>query len=497
MAAKRDTAEPSARQALDPLVLALDIGSSASRVRVYDATGAPVRDTRGRLNHAIEARADGGAELDPDAIAGEVERLIDGVLAAGNLRGRIGGVALDTIAPTLIGVDVDGAPLTPCYTYADGRAAAEAERLRGELDEDAVQRRTGCRFHPSYLPARLRWLRAADGERFGRVERWLSLGEYVWLRLLGTTAAGVSTAAWSGLLDRHTGAWDGPLLAACGVRPEQLAPVRELTAPLPPAGGRVAERWPALAGAVWFPPQADGWASTVGSGGAAALAAGTSGALRAVVHGTPAAVPRGLWCYRVAADRSLVGGAINDAGRFVDWLRATLRLPEPEAQDAHLRLPPAAALPAVLPFLTGERNPGWAAEARAAFAGIGATTAPLDLFRAALEGVALRYRLIGEELARAAPSTGPLIASGGVADELPGWLQIAADALGRPVVRSDQRQATLRGTALLALDVLAPTTPRIPPAFAETYTPHPDRRAYYAHAAAQQASLYERVTGDE
>ena len=35
-------------------------------------------------------------------------------------------------------------------------------------------------------------------------------------QLLGTTAAGTATAAWTGLLDRRTGRWDPELLAAAG-----------------------------------------------------------------------------------------------------------------------------------------------------------------------------------------------------------------------------------------------------------------------------------------
>ena len=67
--------------------------------------------------------------------------------------------------------------------------------MRRELDEHEVQQRTGCRLHSSYLPARLRWLRETDADRFAAARRWLSLGEYAYLRLLGTTAAGTATSS--------------------------------------------------------------------------------------------------------------------------------------------------------------------------------------------------------------------------------------------------------------------------------------------------------------
>lgn len=111
-------------------------------------------------------------------------------------------MALDTFASSLVGVDADGNAATPCYTYADSRCAAQVDRLRAVLDEDATQQRTGTRQHTGYLPPRFLWLQETDPDAVARVRRWMSLGEYAYLKLIGTTAAGTSTAAWTGMLDR-------------------------------------------------------------------------------------------------------------------------------------------------------------------------------------------------------------------------------------------------------------------------------------------------------
>ncbi|MGB8384376.1 MAG: hypothetical protein WCG47_24580 [Dermatophilaceae bacterium] len=142
----------------------------------------------------------------------------------------------------------------------------------------------------------------------------MSLGEYIYLRLLGTTAAGTSTAAWPGLLDRHTGTWDSELLAAARIEPDQLSrdpppdmPMTDLPSTL---ADDVSSRWPALAKAAWFAPVSDGYASNVGVGAvdeatmAATLA--TSGAIRVLVSADPAVVRSGLWCYRVARSHWLI-----------------------------------------------------------------------------------------------------------------------------------------------------------------------------------------------
>src|SRR3954465_4213758 len=236
-------------EALNPLVLALDVGSTASRGDVYDAAGRPVQGGRRKIPHEFRTSGDGASESAPDQVADERGTIITH-LAAAPLQGRIAGVALDTFASSLVGVGTDGRAVTPCYTYADSRCGPQVTALRAELAEAQVQQRTGCRLHSSSLPARLRWLRETDPGRFAAVRRWMSLGEYAYLRLLGTTAAGTATAAWTGLLDRRTGRWDPGMLAAAGVEADQLSEVRDPDHPLTDVD--VASRWPVLAGARWF-----------------------------------------------------------------------------------------------------------------------------------------------------------------------------------------------------------------------------------------------------
>src|SRR5947209_17217564 len=444
--------------AQDPLVVALDVGSTASRGDVYDATGRPVEGGRRKVAHTFRATADGASEIDPDQVVDELGQIIT-ELVAELPQGRIGGVALDTFASSLVGLGVDGRAVTSCYTYADSRCGPQVTELRRELDEEDVQQRTGCRLHSSYLPARLRWLRETDPDRFGAARRWMSLGEYAYLRLLGKTAAGTATAAWTGLLDRRTGRWDPEMLAAARVEADQLSEVRDPDRPLTDVDAGVAKRWPALAGARWFAPIADGFASNLGTGAddetTAAVAAATSGAIRVLVHDLPEHIPPGLWCYRVDARRSLLGGALSDVGRVVSWLQATVQLGEQDPDELFAGAPDPAT-PLVLPYLSGERATGWAASARAVVSGISTATDGAALVRGAMEGVALCYARIADQLRAGVGDPHRIAASGRITQDLPGWLQVLADVLDAPVEPVTAKRTTLRGTALHALEVLAP-----------------------------------------
>jgi gluconokinase len=53
-----------------------------------------------------------------------------------------------------------------------------------------------------------------------------------------------------------------------------------------------------------------------------AASVATSGAMRVLVDGIPEEIPSSLWCYRIDRSRSLLGRAVNDVGRVVNWLES-------------------------------------------------------------------------------------------------------------------------------------------------------------------------------
>jgi gluconokinase len=112
-----------------------------------------------------------------------------------------------------------------------------------------------------------------------------------------------------------------------------------------------------------------------------------------------------------------------------------------------------------------------------------------------MEGVALSYARIAAQVRTAAGDPRRIVASGRVAQDLPSWLQLQADVLGAPVEPVTIKRATLHGTALHALDVLAPDTPRAPVRTAATLQPVPAHHDHYLGRAQQYDELYRAVIG--
>jgi gluconokinase len=497
------TSQTDAREARTPLVLAIDIGTSSARAAVYDSRARELTQTDARIAREFRTTADGGAEDDADKMLADVLRVIDDAHArAAALDLHIEAVAISCFMHSLVGVDEAGRAVTPVYGWADTRAATEVARLREMFDERAAHARTGCPFHASYWTAKLAWLRRTQTETFARVARWLSFGEFLLARLCGAlnTAASVSMASGTGLLDVRACVWDEEIIRGLNLRRDQLPRLAADDETFALAGN-FAARWSRLRDCTVFPVFGDGPANNVGAvcvtRQEVALMIGTSGAMRALYEGEPPGeLPASLWCYRLDRRRVLVGGALSDGGGLFEWMRETLALPQ---DDAQLEQELAAMRPdthglTVLPFWAGERSTHWDARARGAIFGLRTHTRPAEIVRAALEAVALRFAQITDDLEPFAPDA-RLYASGGALRHSRAWTQAIADATGRPLRLSQAREASSRGVALVALERLGAikNLTDAPLPVYETFEPDMAAHARYRDALARQESLYRAV----
>jgi gluconokinase len=480
-----------------PLILTIDAGSSSVRAILFDDRANSVDGMSARRSYEFHTTPDGGVEIPAGMLLNLVIEVLDELLAkAGDLLSSVVAVSVSTFWHNLVGVDSDWQAITPIYSWADTRSAAAAEALRQRLHESEVHARTGCVLHPSYLPAKLFWLQQTQPQIFGKAAHWMSFGEYLYRRLLGQTICGLSMASGTGLLDQNLCTWDEELLSALSVQPDQLSQLGDLNTPISGLSPAYAGRWPALARVPWLPALGDGACSNVGSGcfahGRAAIMVGTSGAMRVMWKADQVTIPPGLWCYHADRNRFVMGGALSNGGLLFDWMRQTLRVSDPLEQELSRMAPDGHRL-TVLPFLAGERSTGWNPNARAAIAGLSLHTTPVDIVRAGLEAVAYRFAKIARLLKESVPGTREIIASGGALLKSPTWTQMMADVLGQPVVVSRVPEASSRGAALLALEVLKiiPSLEHVPTPLGETFLPDARRHEQYLKAMSRQDELYD------
>ena len=441
-------------------VLALDIGTSSVRACRFDETA----EEQGLL-----ARRDYPGENDPGRVLAHAR----GVIEESGGADRVDAVGGSCFGHSLLAIDEHGRPLTSILSWRDTRSAEAADLLLRRVDNAAVHARTGCQIHTSYWPAKLAWLAQEEPEIFRAAHRFVSFCDYLYAQLLGRDVpAGISIASATGLLDLSTRSWDEELLDTLGVDAERLPVISDA----------------AVDG--WYPALLDGACSNFGAGcvtrGRAALMVGTSGAMR-VVYETEQPQPRpGLFLHWVDETRVVEGGSLSDGGNLHYWLDQTLKDPRGSLAG---RDPDSHGL-TFLSLLGGERSPGWHQHAQGAIRGLTFDTTPLDLRQAGLEGVAFRFA----EVADLIPRIEEIVVTGGALLRDPDWVQIMADALGRPVTTSGVKEASLRGAAVVVLERLGETPAPAP--LGAVVEPRPDKVEVFRAARERQRRLYEVVTSE-
>lgn len=440
------------------LILALDIGTSSVRAALYDEAGNVLPRTMVKHERSLTATDDGGAEIDANEAFDQVVGAIDEVLAkAKNVKGEITHVAGSCFWHSLVGVDAKGNATTKVFGWADTRSRDAVAILRKKFNESEVHSRTGARFHSSFWPAKLSWIKKGSPVDWKNTAQWLSFSDFLALRLLDDPTTSVSMASATGIFDIRQCTWDVDLLRYLKLKPSSLPRIASDSETFS-SNQKFKKRWPRLQDSQWFPAIGDGAANNIGAGclqkHKAALMIGTSGAMRVAYKGSPPEkIPDGLWCYRIDRERVIMGGALSDGGGLYGWLKRHLRLAEDDdkTEIEIAKRPPAGHGLIFLPFLAGERSTGYHEDATGAILGLRASTDTIDIVQAALESVAYRFAEIFDQL-NSVCRIREIVASGGALRQSPVWTQIIADVLGRNMTLPDTREASSRGAVLLALE---------------------------------------------
>ena len=479
------------------VLLSIDVGTSGVRAALFDERGNEVPGGQARSSRTAMGASD-FAELDADVLVDEVVTTIDELFTFESCRvGQIELIAVSAFWHSLIGIDAAGVPTTPLLTWADTRAAQFAKNLSVQFDETEIHARTGCRFHASYWPAKLQWLKQERAKSFRGTRRWLGFAEYLCLRLFGETPTTISMASATGLFDQRTCDWDWSFIDALKIPRETVPDIKtRLSSRL---SDTFATRWPALADAQLVTIVGDGAANNIGAGCTTkdkiALMIGTSGAMRVAFAGEPPqSLAPSLWSYRACDRRVVAGGALSDGGGLLQWFLHSLDVNVATLQEEIAALEPDAHGLTIMPFWAGERSTGWSADARGGIFGLRQQTTPTEIVRAVLESVAYRFALIARDLDRVAPEAS-LVASGNALRSSPVWLQIMADVLGRPLLFGGTPEASSRGAALLALDAVGKigSIEKGSISVEQVFEPDMARHARYQPAIACQQQLYQQL----
>lgn len=473
-------------------ILAIESSTTSAKAMLYDSKDGVVGMLSEPYSEGIEQGATGAQ--DPEAVFGKTAEVARR-LAADQ---KIDAVATGGTWHSIIALDQTKKAVTPSFTWAYTGAAETARKLRAdeEFCNDFYQR-TGCMIHAIYPAFKLMDLKKKGLDLSDKL--FCSQSTYNIYKLTGAWAVSDSIASGAGLLNVHTRQWDPEALKMVGVREDQmcrLTTYRE-TFPLSREGAvllGVKEGTPVLPG---YP---DGALNQVGAGalkpGVMTFSVGTSGALRMSVEKPILPKKPSTWCY-LSPNGWLSGAATSGACNCLDWLKSKFFTPNIPYEAIEAQAGEVDDMPIFLPFLFGERCPGWNDEWRGGFFNLLPQHGPADMYHSVQEGVLFNLYHCYQMLCRENGEPREIQLSGGILNSQ-NWMQMCADIFGRPMDCADMPHASMLGAAMLAMENLgciehiedfrADAT--------ETLIPDPDMHELYEKRFQLYLEQYERQLGN-
>jgi xylulokinase len=418
-----------------PLLLGIDVGTTAAKAAVVDLAGRPVAFAQASYPLAIGAGT-AAAEQDPDDWWRAVVKTLRAVLAEA-APGDLAAVCAGGQGPTVVAVGADLRPVCPAITWMDWRARPEAQRL-GE--------RAGRPLWPHAFIAKVSWLRQARPEAYAGAAFFCQAWDYVALRLTGAPAVSTSPGI---------APWSDEWIEVAELDPARFPPLQTMGARLGEVSAAAARETGLPAGLPVIGGISDYFEGLIGSGsvrpGLACDHGGTSQSFNvcwdARVDGD------GVFCTpSFAGGHWYVGGPLSTTGKALAWWCSDVLGGAP---DDGVLVAAAEAVPAgserlvFLPYLAGERAPIWDADARGVFYGLSLGHRREHLTRAILEAVAYALRHLIEHIEAAGAQVREIRACGGQARS-GAWSRIKADVTGRRLAVLEFPEAGVLGAAMIA-----------------------------------------------
>jgi glycerol kinase len=439
-------------------ILALDQGTTNTKAILVDEAGDVVFRTSVPMR--IATFSDGRVEQDADHIWDASRHVVQACCAAAS-PGGIVAVGLANQRETVVLWDRrTGEPVAPAIVWQCRRSGARCAQLVREGKEPLIQGRTGLRVDPLFSASKVEWLldhhhglrgRAEAGEIcLGTIDSWL-----IYKFTAGAVhATDTSNASRTQLLNLASGAWDEEMLQLFRI-PEAMLP-----AIVPSSGviGFTAANCGVVAGLPIASAVGDSHAALAGHGvfipGPVKATYGTGSSLMTLnpnprLEGSTLA--RTIAWSRKDTLQYALEGNITMAGASVQWVGDFLQSDSPVETAVAL----AASVPdsggvVLVPAMNGLGAPYWDSEARGAIYGLTRSSTAAHLARAAIEAIAHQVADVFEAMERSHTSMASALYADGGATENSELMQLQANLLGRPVLRSKCADLSALGAAWFA-----------------------------------------------
>jgi len=445
-------------------MLGLDIGTTSTKAVLFSEKGEVIQQEN--IGYPLYTPDISTAEQDPEEIFTAVVQAISNIMKQ-HPQKEISFISFSSAMHSIIAMDENDQPLTPCITWADNRSESWTHKIKDDLNGHEVYKRTGTPIHPMSPLSKITWIVNERREIAVKAKKYIGIKEYIFKKFFDQYVVDHSLASAMGMMNLKTLDWDEGALRIAGITTEQLSklvPTTEIFTNCNPELARqmgIDPQTPFVIGA------SDGVLSNLGVNaikkGEIAVTIGTSGAIRTIIDHPQTDEKGRIFCYALTEKHWVIGGPVNNGGMVFRWIRDEFAASEVETAK-RLGIDPYEVLTKIAegvrpgadgllfhPYLAGERAPLWNPDVRGSFFGLTMAHKKEHMIRAALEGVI--YNLYTVFLALIECMEGPVTriqATGGFARSNV-WRQMMSDIFDLEVVVPESYESSCLGACILGL----------------------------------------------
>ncbi len=352
-------------------------------------------------------------------------------------------------------LDRAGRPLRPAKLWNDTSTVEETEIILDRLGgQRGCIRKLGISLAVGYTASKVLWLKRHEPRRYDRLATVLLPHNYLNYWLTGRAAMEYGDSSGTGFLDIRRRVWsreaidavDPALAGKLPVPGNAAEPVGRVSGPAAEALG--------LGGVLVSSGGGDNMMAAIGTGnvspGISTISLGTSGTIFCFSP-RPLVDPRG----EIAAFCDSTGGWLPllctmNVTNTTEHLKSVLKLSNAGLESLAGRAPAGAGGLLFLPFIDGERVPALPLASGVIFGLNRRTFDSAHLARSVIEGTVLNLGYGFARLRALGLRPTEIRATGGGANSRL-WLQVVADVLQTPVVRTVEPEAAAYGAALQSI----------------------------------------------
>ncbi|WP_035173989.1 FGGY family carbohydrate kinase, partial [Bacillus atrophaeus] len=265
-------------------MLGIDIGTTSTKAVLFNENGVVIQ--KASIGYPLHTPDISTAEQNPEEIFQAVI-LSTAKIMQQHSQKKISFISFSSAMHSVIAMDENDQPLTPCITWADNRSEGWAHKIKDELNGHEVYKRTGTPIHPMAPLSKIAWMTNDRPEIASKAKKYIGIKEYIFKKLFDEYVVDYSLASAMGMMNLKDLDWDEEALKIAGITTDHLSKLVPTTEIFHNCSLELAKQMGIDPKTPFVIGASDGVLSNLGVNaikkGEIAVTIGTSGAIRTII----------------------------------------------------------------------------------------------------------------------------------------------------------------------------------------------------------------------